>query len=91
MVNKLLRRAQLFAIEVMVNLKQPDMIYVMSHNDCGAAKAIGFSDLEVKRLHTTFGKELRQRFPHIPVHIIHDKHSECGKYHHGYEDLSDAA
>ncbi len=90
-VSKLLRRAQMFAVEVMVTLKNPDAIYVMSHNDCGAAQAIGFSDLEVKRLHADFGKLLQIKFPHIPVHVIHDLHSDCGEHHHGHEDISHAA
>ncbi len=89
-VSKLLRRVQLFAIDMMVKLKSPDKIYVMSHNHCGAAEAIGVSNTEVKRVHLEFGNELRQRFPHIPVVVLHDPHSECGEYHNGHELLEAA-
>lgn len=86
-VSKLLRRVQMFAIEVMVNLKSPDKIYLMSHNHCGAAEAIGVSDLGVRSAHKKFGEALQKRFPHIPVVVIHDKHSECGEYHDGHDEI----
>jgi hypothetical protein len=63
----------------------------MSHNDCGAAHSMGVSDAEVKRRHAAFAKALQLKFPHIPVHVMHDMHSECGEHHHGYENLSDVA
>ncbi len=90
-VSKLLRRAQLFAIDVMVNLKAPETIYIMSHCNCGAAEAIGVTDAEVKVRHAAFAAELRTRFPHIPVVALHERHSICGEHHDGYEDLSSAA
>jgi carbonic anhydrase len=82
----------MFAIEVMVNLKSPDKIYLMSHNHCGAAQAIGVSDGEMKRAHAEYGDMLRKRFPHITVIVLHDLHSECGEYHNGHEEIvSEAA
>ncbi len=90
-MSKLLRRVQLFAVEVMVDLKAPDAIYVMSHNDCGAAKAIGFSDSAVKQAHAAFGKTLQEKFPNIPVYVMHELHSMCGEHHHGHETIVDAA
>jgi hypothetical protein len=86
-VSKLLRRVQMFAIEVMVNLKSPKKIYVMSHNHCGAAEAIGVSDAQARRAHKEFAQELQNRFPHIPVIALHDLHSECGEYHNGHDVL----
>ncbi len=81
----------MYAVEVMVDLKHPDAIYVMSHNDCGAAAAIGYDDESVKRIHAAFGKTLAERFPHIPIIVLHDRHSTCGEFHDGHEHLSDAA
>lgn len=91
-VSKLLRRVQLFAIEVMITLKSPETIYLMSHNHCGAAKAIGVTDEEMKRAHVAYAELLRKRFPHIAVVVLHDRHSECGEYHDGHEEIvSEAA
>lgn len=90
-VSKLLRRAQLYAIDVMVELKSPETIYIMSHCNCGAAEAIGFGDEVVKARHAAFAEELRKRFPSIPVVALHERHSACGEYHDGYEELSSAA
>lgn len=86
-VSKLLRRAQMFAIEVMINLKSPEKVYVMSHNYCGAAEAIGVCDAKAREAHASFAKELQRRFPHIPVVALHDLHSESGEYHHGHDVL----
>lgn len=90
-VSKLLRRAQLFAIDVMVKLKEPEAIYIMSHQNCGAAEAIGVPDADVKAQHAAFAAVLRSRYPQIPVIALHERHSICGEHHDGYEEISSAA
>lgn len=75
------------AIEVMIRLKSPEKIYLMSHNYCGAAEAIGVSDDQMKRAHAEYGELLKKRFPHIPVIVLHECHSECGEHHDGHEVL----
>lgn len=90
-VSKLLRRVLLYAIDVMVPLKSPDEIILMSHTPCGAAEAINFSDDEMKAAYIEWGKLLQRRFPSIPVRVIHERHSACGEHHDGHEVLQNAA
>lgn len=75
----------LFEIETMVKLKAPQRIVVASHNHCGAGQALGLTLKEIKEKHQEWGRLLRKRFPHIPVEVLHERHSECGLQHEGHE------
>ena len=72
-------------IETMVKLKNPDEIIVASHHDCGAAAALGYTHEEILQRHRVFGFELRERFQHITVTVMHETHSECGEYDHVHQ------
>jgi carbonic anhydrase len=79
--------AVLEAIRVMVALKNPERIILMSHTHCGAAQALRMSDRVVRQNYSVWKKTLSRAFPHIPIAVKHDRHSECGEHHHGHEEI----
>ncbi len=90
-VSKLLRRVLLYAIDVMVELKTPEEIILMSHTPCGASTALGLPEWKVKETYIAWGNRLKKRFPHIHIRVLHECHSECGEHHDGHELLLEAA
>jgi hypothetical protein len=89
--SKLLRRVLMYAIRVTIDLKSPSEIILMSHTLCGAAGVLGLSEEDVKNAYIEWGESLKKHFPHIPVRVLHERHSECGEHHQGHELLQNAA
>jgi carbonic anhydrase len=89
--NGVLQELLMFDIAEMVKLKAPHRIIIASHNHCGAGQALGLTLQEIKARHQEWGQRLRERFPNIPVEVLHEKHSECGLHYDGHEEISDAA
>ncbi len=78
----------LLAIKTMVTLKNAKVILLVYHNHCGAAEAIGLSELEVRAKLQFWRDKLARYYPSIEVTIFRETHSECGEHHHGHEEVS---
>jgi hypothetical protein len=87
LLRSLIKGVVMFAIEIMVKLKQPDEIILASHDDCGAAMDIGLDTEQVKRKHRTLGERLKEKFPDIKICVLHEKHCESGEHHYGHEPV----
>jgi hypothetical protein len=79
--------AVLEATRAMVALKSPVRIILMSHTHCGAAESLGLDDRAVRQAYREWKKTLTRAFPHLPIIVRHDKHSECGEHHHGHDEV----
>ncbi len=90
-VDKLVRRAILYAVEVMVGLKKPDQVLVVAHSPCGAAEQLGLSEGAVIAAHRAWATRLKLRYPHLTVEVMIERHSDCGEHHHGHEVIPIAA
>ena len=75
--HELLRNMIDYAIETMVTLKSPCRIYLMAHNPCGAAGALGLDDQVVTEKLNRWQERIFDWFS-IPVEVIFEAHSECG-------------
>ncbi len=78
----------LFAINLMVERKQPDEIILVSHTHCAVAEAIGLSEHQVHAKHMFWCEKLAKMYPAIKVRILHEAHSECGEHHHGHVEVT---
>ena len=70
----------LLAIDTMVSLKSPVRIILMEHDPCRAAQALGMTADVIRQNYLTWAKVLSARYPGIPVEVIHEEHSACGKH-----------
>lgn len=78
----------LFAVEAVMGLKSPTQIYLASHNHCGAANLIGFSEADINLKLLEYRVLLRQMYPDVDVNILSEEHSECGEHHMGHKDIT---
>jgi hypothetical protein len=77
----------LLVIKTMVDLKKPKGIILVYHSYCGAADAIGLSELEVRAKLQALRGKLSLFYPTIEVTVLKETHSECGEHHHGHEQV----
>jgi hypothetical protein len=87
LVSELLRRVLMFAIDVMVKLKSPDVIALLAHEPCGAGNALGLSPTEVNARHRHWQQLLKERYPHIDVRCFCEPHSDCGHHREPHREL----
>lgn len=76
-----------FSIEKMMDFKMPTEIVLMAHAPCGAALATGMSHDHVLEAHRQWQKKLQSWYPTIPVTVYVEKHSPCGEFREGHEQL----
>jgi hypothetical protein len=67
-----LRKLTISDIRTMIDLKNPDEIILASHQNCGAADALGLCHEEVMVRYYEWKTLLGQEFPGIPISVIHE-------------------
>ncbi len=72
------------SITTMIKLKQPVEVILSYHNYCGAADSMGISEETIRATYAEWRQKIITCYPTIPVTVIHEKHSECGRQHHGH-------
>jgi carbonic anhydrase len=65
-------------IMVGIELKHPVAIVIVTHSDCGAAKALGLSEGQVADRLQQFVRELVDRGVTLPIYGAHDNHCTAG-------------
>lgn len=91
-VVKLLRKVMLFAIQKLIDLKNPDEIILMAHDPCGTASILEMDRNQVFSAHLAWQKTLQKQYPHLPVRVMFEEHSACGtsRQPHFYIDTDEA-